>query len=117
MSTCTCSVAVALPEGMLVATSDLRAPGAVLFTLLAASRAAVGRALRTRACVFAHRPPGETSGLDDLDAAHAARGCNIICCVPIHSAQHAAGGDGLPVCQVGSIWVPEYGPVARGSPV
>ena len=92
------SVAVALPDGMLVATSDLRAPGPVRFTLLAAARSAVGRALRTRAAVFAHRPPCEFSGLDDLDAAHAARGCNLICCVPIHAVPEAGEG-GLPVVQ------------------
>lgn len=91
-------MAVALPDGMLVATSDLRAPGPVHFTLLAAARAAVGRALRTRAAVFAHRPPCEFSGLDDLDAAHAARGCNLICCVPIHAVPEAGQG-GLPVAQ------------------
>ncbi|KAK9821454.1 hypothetical protein WJX81_001584 [Elliptochloris bilobata] len=99
------SVAVALPDGMLVATSDLRASGPVQFTLLAAARAAVGRALRTRAAVFAHRPPCECSGLDDLDAAHAARGCNLICCVPIH----AAGSEGgLPVAQAGRGSSAEY---------
>jgi len=93
-------VAVALPDGMLVATSDLRASGPVSFMLLAAARSAAGRSRRTRACVFAQRPPGAEpgvgSGLDDLDAAHASRGVALICCVPIH----APGTDnGLPVTE------------------
>ena len=100
------SVAVALPDGMLVATSDLRAPGPVSFMLLAAARSAAGRSLRTRACVFAQRPPGAEpgagSGLDDLDAAHASRGVALICCVPIH-APGTEGG--LPVTEARhTIW-------------